>query len=384
VATVKPLRVVVVCGVSYLGGGELALLRLLERLPAERCQARVVIVAASGGGLEPELWRLGLRVDVLPVVRTRHLGAGLRALAALARIARGADLLHANDVRAALWCQLAALLARRPWTWHVRDLVSGAHRFEHVARVLRPTRCIAISSAVKRALLAFGPWEACRVDVVLHGVDAAALAAQADRAAFRAEMGLAEDDLAVGIVGRLIAWKGQEDFVRAAALVAPRAPNARFYVVGGIVTDPFTGQQVGDELARLRRLASELGLNGRITFTGLRADVASVMAGLDVLVLASHAEPFGLVLLEAMSQGTAVVATAAGGAEEVVLDGQTGLLVPPRNPPALAAALERLLADPARVRALGAAGRERVRTAFTLEREVDQVVQTWERATGRR
>jgi starch synthase len=87
-----------------------------------------------------------------------------------------------------------------------------------------------------------------------------------------------------------------------------------------------------------------------------------------------------LVLLEAMSLGTAVVATAAGGAEEVVVPGETGLLVPPRAPQALAAALEELLAQPARARALGAAGQERVRRSFTLEREAGQIVGTWERA----
>jgi glycosyltransferase involved in cell wall biosynthesis len=298
----------------------------------------------------------------------------------LARLGQGADLLHANDVRAALWCQLAAPLARRPWTWHVRDLLQGAHRFERAARWLRPARLVAISGAVKRQLLAYGPWDPGRVDVVLNGVDPDALAAAGDRAAWRREMRLADDQVAVGIVGRLVSWKGQDDFLRAAALAAPRAPSARFFVVGDAIMDAYTARQAGDERARLEALAAELGIAERVTFTGHRPDVASVMAGLDLLVLASHAEPFGRVLLEAMSVGTAVVATAAGGAEEVVVHGESGLLVPPRQPEALAAAMQALLDDPARRRAFGATGRERVRRCFSLDRLVDHLLQVWRRA----
>src|SRR5439155_16686868 len=146
---------------------------------------------------------------------------------------------------------------------------------------------------------------------------------------------------------------------------APRVPEARFYVVGALLADPVTAVQVGDERGRLERLAAELGARERISFTGVRRDVPTVMAGLDVFVLASHAEPFGLVVLEAMALGVAVVATGAGGPAEVVEPGVSGLLVPPRDPPALAAAIERLAGDPELRRRLGSGGDERGRRGFT-------------------
>src|SRR5207249_4831841 len=94
-------------------------------------------------------------------------------------------------------------------------------------------------------------------------------------------------------------------------------------------------------------------------------------------------EPFGIVLLEAMSQGTAIVATAAGGATEIVVHEETGLLAPPRDPAAMARAIESLLTDPDRLRAYGAAGRRRVRSAFTLEQQAAQTLTSWELAAAK-
>src|SRR5262249_48186629 len=156
-----------------------------------------------------------VRVHVLSVGRTRHVKSTALAIGRLARLARGADLVHANDARAATFTQPAALWAGRPWIYHVRDLLTGSTRFEQAVRWTRPTQLLAISEAVKQQMLTFGGWDPRRVAVVRHGVEADVLAAQADRAAWRAEMGLEEADRAVGIVGRLAPWKGQDDFIRA-------------------------------------------------------------------------------------------------------------------------------------------------------------------------
>jgi glycosyltransferase involved in cell wall biosynthesis len=263
--------------------------------------------------------------------------------------------------------------------YHVRDLLSGSTSYERAVRRVHPTRFVTNSNAVKRALVAYGAWAPQLVDVAHNAVDSTSLRAQADRAGWRAEMALAADDVAVGIVGRLVPWKGQDDFIRAAALLAPRFPRARFFVVGDMQVDALTARRLGDERTRLEHLVTALGIAERLTFTGRRQDVPSVMAGLDVLVLASHAEPFGNVLLEAMCQGTATVATHAGGADEIVVDGQTGRLVPPRDPSALAAGIGELLEDPARRRAFGLAGRRRVSSHFSLERQAHSVRSTWER-----
>jgi glycosyltransferase involved in cell wall biosynthesis len=372
--------VLVVSSANYLGGGEVAIARVLERLQPRRFRASVAILAHDGGEWEHELARLGVASRVLRTGRFRELHRTSAAILGLARLARGADLVHVNDMKAAVHYQLAHPLVRRPWLYHVRDLLSGANVFERLVRWVRPARLLAISDAVRQQALIHAPaWANVPWDVVRHGIDAAALASQADRGAFRAAFGLRADDLAVGIVGRLMPWKGQEDFLRAAALIAPRVPTARFFVVGGLVADAVTTARLGDEAGRLERLAGALGVGDRVVFTGVRQDVPSVMAGLDVLVLASRGEPFGLVLLEAMAQGTAVVATSAGGPPEVIEPEVSGLLVTPGSPRELARAIERLLLDAALRRRIARGGYAHVRLAFTLEREALETQAVWDR-----
>jgi glycosyltransferase involved in cell wall biosynthesis len=231
----------------------------------------------------------------------------------LARLARGVDVLHANDIRAAMYTQAAAVIARRPWTFHARDLyIEGSH-FERSLRFLRPTRVAAMSDAVRTRAASLFKWPLDRIDVVHSGIDASTYAAQADGPAWRAAVGLRPDDLAVGIVGRLVEWKGQADVIRAAAEVLRAQVDVRFFVIGGELVDDGAGWGEGAEFGRLTRLATDLGVSDRITFTGPTRDPASAMAGLDVALVASWAEPFGLVVLEAMAVGTPLIATAAGG-----------------------------------------------------------------------
>jgi glycosyltransferase involved in cell wall biosynthesis len=324
---------------------------------------------------------LGLPVTVLPVPRGRDLPRMAAAIRALTMRAAAVDLVYANDVRSAVFCQVAAGIAGRPWLWAIRDLVAGRHRYEKALRLVRPTRMSAISRAVKDQAVAYGHWDPARIEVIYHGIDAAALEHEAHRPAWRAEMGLGEHEVAVGIVGRLLPWKGQEDFLRAAAAV--KTPGARFFVVGGALTDRHTQSIIGDYPSRLRSLVQQLGIGDRVTFTGQRSDIASVMAGLDVCVLASENEPFGNVMLEAMAVGTPVVATAAGGAPEVVVHGETGFLVPPRRPAELASAIQ-LLVDNKDLRSrFGRGGYDRVRRAFVLPVEAQQTRACWEAAARR-
>ena len=134
-----------------------------------------------------------------------------------------------------------------------------------------------------------------------------------------------------------------------------------------------------------RRAVKDAGREDRIRFVGYRRDVPAVMRGLDVLVLASDAEPCGRVLFEAMASGTAIVATNSGGTPEIVRDGREGRLVPPRDPAALARAIGALVADRNLRARLGAAGVARVAAEFTLERYVARTLAVYDAAlAGRR
>lgn len=158
----------------------------------------------------------------------------------------------------------------------------------------------------------------------------------------------------VGIVGRLEEWKGQKIFLRAAALVATSHPDARFLVVGGALL----GWE-GDYPLRLQRLAKELGIDERVYFAGHQDDVYPWFDAMDVVVHASSAEPFGLVIVEAMALGKALVASDSGGPAEIVEQGTSGLLVGHGDHAAMAKAVADLLSDPARRARMGRAACER-------------------------
>jgi L-malate glycosyltransferase len=163
----------------------------------------------------------------------------------------------------------------------------------------------------------------------------------------------------VGSVGRLEIRKGHANLLEAAPLILDRIPGARILLVGD-----------GPERATLARQAQSLGVADRIDLRGMVPDGASVLPEMSVFVLPSHVEGMSNALLEAMAAGLPVVATNIGGNGEVVLAGETGLLVPPRDPVALAEAIVLLLKDAERARAMGAAGRARVLQHFTVEQMV--------------
>jgi glycosyltransferase involved in cell wall biosynthesis len=167
------------------------------------------------------------------------------------------------------------------------------------------------------------------------------------------------------VLGRLVERKGQEDAVRALTAV----PDAELVVVGG----PETVELDDDpEVQRLRAIAASVGVADRLVFTGAvaRADVPGWIRSADVVLAVPWYEPFGITPLEAMACGRPVVATAVGGLVDTVVDGGTGVLVPPRDPVALGSALASLLADDDRRAAFGAAGVTRARTRYRWSRVV--------------
>jgi glycosyltransferase involved in cell wall biosynthesis len=218
---------------------------------------------------------------------------------------------------------------------------------------------IAVSEAVRDGLIASG-LDAGRLVTVPNGVRLPA--DEPDAEAARTELAIPADaGPVIGYVGRLCPTKGLEALLWAASLLRGRWPALRLILVGGE-----TG--TGRHARQLRELAAQLRLS--VTFVGYRPDAARLMRAFDLLAMPSRAEPFGLATVEALARGVPVVVTRSGGSREIVRDGQEGLLVPPADPDALAAAIHRLLVDrPLRARC-AAAGPRRVAEAFTLERQV--------------
>jgi len=188
----------------------------------------------------------------------------------------------------------------------------------------------------------------------------------------REALGLADDDLVVMTVGRLTNMKGQRYLVEAAAMLRPDFPRLKVVVIGD-----------GELRPELESLVLRHGLQDVVLLPGHREDARQLLDAADVFALSSTSEGMPLVLLEAMDAGLPVVATRIIGAEEVVLHEETGLVAPPKNADALAEALRRLLADPDRRAAYGAAGRRRYVHEFTARRMADRTWAVYEDALER-
>ncbi|MDH6295054.1 glycosyltransferase family 4 protein [Agrobacterium fabrum] len=282
----------------------------------------------------------------------------------LSREAKHFDVICANSQKALFVCALAAKLSRRPLVWILHDIVtdtafSATNRRASLAFARIFARLVAVNSEeTGRAFIEAGG-EADKVRIVYNGFDPAKakLHDAGTAARLRAELGLGPQPL-VGLFGRLSEWKGQHVFLDALAAME----GVQAVIVGGALF----GQEAYE--ARIREQASRLGLDGRVRFLGFRSDVPELMASMDVVAHTSIvAEPFGRVVVEAMMCGRPVVATRGGGVTEIIRDGETGLLVPPGDASALAAALGTILSDPALAQRLGQSGREDVSDRFSLE-----------------
>lgn len=370
----QPLRVLYVSDTGgELGGAERSLLSLIEHLEATRYQLHAVLFEEGRFATRLRNARVTVVVARLGLIaRTRNplklLLYGCRLLHGVLRLAwlirrRRIQVVHVNKNTLAVHAIPAARLAGVACVWHVRNPVSNFGRIG-AWLVRRCHRLLCVSESIAAPFRRQFPEAGAKITLVPEGIEPAPYANREAGQALRRELGIPPNTPLVGTVGRITHWKGQDDFLRAAALVANRHPEARFLVVGDCVSSPPEAAADAAYRERLHALAAELGIEAKVLFTGFRHDVPAVMNALDVFVLPSHDEPFGIVVLEAMAASRPIVATQAGGVPSIVRDGEEALLVPPRDPAAMAAAIERLLADPSYASSLGTAAHSRVTAEF--------------------
>lgn len=352
--TGAPLRIAHVTGERGFSGGEVQVFLLMEGL---RARGHVnLLVCPPESGAEREARRRGFAVECVAMRNDLSFGAVLQIAAALRRHAPA--LVHCHTGRAnwlgaaaARWIGAPALSTRRMDRRVSRGLRTR-WLYRHLLR-----RVAAISPAVEQRLReAFVP--AARIRVIWSAVDPAALEPTASREVVRAALGAAPDTPCVLVAANLVPRKGVDVLLAAVAALAPRARCA-LWIAGD-----------GPERAALEADAARLGLGERVHFLGRRSDVPDLLEACDVFALPSRLEGLGVAALEAMARGRPVVASAVGGLAQIVVPEETGLLVPPGDAEALAAALERLLANPALARRLGAAGAKRVAEHFLAEQMV--------------
>ncbi|MGA8573162.1 MAG: glycosyltransferase [Desulfobaccales bacterium] len=302
----------------------------------------------------------------------------LRFFLTLCRVLRRyrIQLLHTNSYVPGNYARLAAALMGVPLIvdhWHGFTRFSRKRRL--ICRLLgrRTTLSLAVSQGVRDYLIEQCALDPAKVRVVANAIDLARIQEHRPRAEVRRELGITEETRVVGLVGRLDHWgKGHRELFIALAGLKDRYPLTAL-IIGG-----------GRREAELRQLAAAMGLGPQVLFLGQRRDIPDLLAAMDILVLPSHSEGVSLALLEAMAAGLPVIATAVGGLPEVVTDAANGLLIPPRDPEALARALERLLADPNFARRLGEQARADMKAHYSLERLGREINEIYGELSGSR
>ncbi len=361
------MRIAQLSSMTGFYGGEVHLVALAEGLRRRGHDVRAVVRPRSA--LARRLGEAGLPVVTMPLVDwyeprgTLDLHAWLRD--------EGIDILHAHVPRD--WYTAAVASLGLPVA-----LVGTRHRLDPIgcAPLKRPflgrfAALVAVSEAVRAPLVAGRFLPSDRVVTVPNGVSLPAAAL--DRAEARRVLGLPAAGRVIGCVGRLDPDKGVDVLLEAMARVRRTRPDLVLAIVGD-------GAPGGRCRTALESRAAVPDLAGAVRFCGYREDAARLAAAFDVQAVPSRAEPFGLVLLEAMVRGVPLVATAAGGVPEIVRDGREGMLVPPDDAEALAGALATLLDDPALGARLAAGAKRRVGADFGCEGMLDGIEAVYARA----
>lgn len=347
---------------GFIYGGALTdLLNIVSHLDSTRYAATVLL--SRGTEPLPLLSALGVDVIHLPLPAVRK-GKSIPflpfAVLRLWRLLRAKEiaLVHVNDADDAAIASVACRLAGVPCVVHARsEMAPGKFR---KLRLQWADLVMTVSEGVKRQAIAGGVSKE-KVATLYSGIDPRKVQAASDGQRIRRAYGIAAGSLVVGSVGNIAPIKGYETLIAAMAAVQQEIDQVICLIVGA--DDRGLKKQ-------LEGLGQSVGLGGRVHFAGFQREVAPYVDAMDVFVLASVQEGFGIALLEAMARGKPVVATAVSGPCEIVEDGRTGLLVPPKDANAMAKALLDLLRDPARRVYMGTQGQERIKTIFSLESQM--------------
>jgi len=414
----RPLRIAFLDHTAKLGGAELSMLNMLEKI--DRTRFLPTVILGEPGPLERRLALAGVETCILPlgaeVAEAKKDSLGMRSLVNFKAIwktlryawrvsrlikARNIDLILTNSLKADLIGGVCAWATGTPLVWHIHDRLEGDYLPRPVAAALRflcrwvPDFIVANSRSTLESLSLRNPQMSV---VVFEGIPASPAAPASRHVEIPRDGGTREDcavpsqtpnaparevsppattaekPVNIGIIGRLTRWKGQHILIEAASVVHRRFPNTRFQIIGS----PMFGESEYE--AQLSQQVRDLGLDGCVEFRGFCEDVASAINSLDIVVHASILEePFGRVITEGMLGSKPVVATRGGGVPEIVLDEVTGLLVPMGDVEGMAEAVCKLVADPALRLRMGSAGKQRVLEHFTTEQTVPQMEAVFER-----
>lgn len=357
------MRILQVSSATTIGGGEVHVIDLCQAL--QQRGHDVQLAARPGSPLVERLVSRSVPCHHLPLRNSLDIDSAVRLSHLIQQ--HQIDIVHGHVARDYLVCALARRLAGRSQlvlTRHHYLPIKGHWGYRKMFRQVG--KVIAVSESVRRGLMTSLDLTPDQVITIPNWVNLDDYRERPDSLRARARFGVRQP-LVVGMVGQMTPAKGQEEFIRAAALVASWRDDVAFLVAG---EEEERGLRFTE---RLRQLIGELSVSDRVHFLGRVEDLPWLFAALTVLVLPSWQEAFSIVLIQAMAAGLPVIASDVGGPAEIVTHGVTGLLVPPRRVEALAQAINRLLDDPDLRRRLGVAARKEVVIRFEREKVINQI-----------
>ena len=361
----KPVRLLNVVPTLLCGGTESQVMALSRSLDERRFDLEFACLRRLGPFVK-EIDDRGLPLAEYRFASFRSVTALRQQMKFARHVARrGVDIVHAYNFYGNVFAIPPARLAGAPVVIaSIRDLGPYLTPLQkRVQRyVCRLADCVVVNAEAVRTWLVGEGYDAEQIVVIRNGVDLTRFKEPPQPDRVRRALELSDGVPLVAVVSRLTRMKGLEQFLEAAAVVGRRSTEAHFLVIGE--APPHDLEYLGE----LKGLAARLGIGDRVIFTGLRSDVPTLLAGVDVAVMPSLNEALSNALLESMAAGAPVVATRVGGTPEALVDGETGLLVPPADITSLAVAVTSLLEAPALAKRLGRAARQSIADRFSVER----------------
>lgn len=359
----SPMRVLFAVPCLSVGGAERHVVTLLPEMDRNKFTPSLICIGEEGP-LFPDLQRAGVDASALNSAGMRNVLRALRKLVAMMRCQKP-DVVVMRGYNAEMLGRIAALLAgvrtRIVWVHNIGDTAPRGWIRKVADRALMPSTSayFGVADAQTPYIVNDHHCPDAKVHIIRNGVDPARFDFTDDRAVLT-EFGIDSDDPVVGIVAGLRPEKDHATLLHAARIVLNHLPRARFLIIGD-----------GVLRADLELLCTKLGIESNVYFVGVRGDVGQLLRAIDVFTLSSFTvECFPFALLEAMACARPAVCTDVGGIGEMVEEGVSGYLVPPRDPEQLATRLQELLENPVAARRMGRAGRSRAETHFSLERSV--------------
>lgn len=359
-----------------VGGAERNLVEFLKHTDHQKYAVRVCSVG-QGGPLQSDIEAMGIPVDVL----TKRQKFDVTLIFRLANLLRSTHteivttILFYADVVGAFAARLAGVPTVVSWSAGSTPKGSKNSKLRHVLsyKIIRYfiNTMVAVSDATREFMIRERSIPEERIVRVWYGVDLSKFSCGRNGITKRRELGLKETDRVIGVVARLTEQKGHMYLIEAVAEIIDKFPNLKVLFVGD-----------GPLRTELVSKVERLGLHQNFFFLGTRHDVKELLHVFEIFVLPSLWEGLPNVLLEAMACAKPIIATAVDGSPEAVVHGDTGLLVPPRDPRALAQALTQLLSDPEKLDSMSRQARLRAEEFFSIQKQVENFDKLYDRLLG--